>query len=289
MARRATVAIVGGTFDRLHRGHLALFEAAFASAQRVAIGLTTDRYLTAHPKPSGDAIRPYGLRRRTLARRLHARFPGRAFTIVPLNDPMGRALRPGVDVLIVSEETRSGANAVNRARRSLGLPPLSVRVVPRVIADDLRPLASRRIRAGEIDGFGRRRTPIVVRLASGVPELTDAVRAAVGAEFGRRVDWRTEPASVRVAAAPRSRRDFSESLPSLPSGVDLQIVIAPAGRGGARIAARTPESAVGDLRIPRTDFPRAGERLARLLRPRDRRDRGVARAPARRSASRRPT
>ncbi|MCI4329872.1 MAG: pantetheine-phosphate adenylyltransferase, partial [Thermoplasmata archaeon] len=156
MGRPLTTAVLGGTFDRLHAGHRALLAAAFSNASSVRIGLTTSEYLSAHPKPLGDRIRSYADRRRALAAYLRRRFPRRTFEIVSLDDRFGRSVDPGIDVLVVSEETLDGARAVNRERRRRHLPPIRLVVVPVVRADDLRPISSRRIRSGELRPTGRR-------------------------------------------------------------------------------------------------------------------------------------
>ncbi len=155
--RRHGVAILGGTFDHLHRGHAALLAAAFARAERVRIGLTTAAFLRAHPKPWPDRIEPYATRRRRLARFLSAHWPARRWSIVALHDPWGASVEPGPDLLVVSDETRTALRAIRTERRRRGLPPLAVAVVPTVRAADGRPIASRRIRAGTIDRAGRRR------------------------------------------------------------------------------------------------------------------------------------
>ncbi|MCI4370673.1 MAG: pantetheine-phosphate adenylyltransferase, partial [Thermoplasmata archaeon] len=161
---RARTAVLGGTFDRLHVGHAALLDAAVRSAEVVRIGLTTERYLAAHPKPLGPRIRPFAARRRALRRFLTRTYPGRPFEIVPLDDGVGRAAEPGVDVLVVSAETLEGAKAVNRLRRERHLPPVRLVVVPHVFATDLRAVTSRRIRAGQLTSNGRRVGPLLVEL-----------------------------------------------------------------------------------------------------------------------------
>jgi len=161
---RGRTAVLGGTFDRLHAGHRALLDAAVRSAEVVRIGVTTARYLREHPKPLGEAIRPYAVRRRELLRYLHQRYPSRRFDVVPLDDAVGGAAEPGLDVLVVSSETTAGAAAVNRRRAELHLPPLRVEIVPRVVSDDLRPVSSRRIRAGRLAADGRAIGPTVVEL-----------------------------------------------------------------------------------------------------------------------------
>ncbi|MGI0072035.1 MAG: pantetheine-phosphate adenylyltransferase [Thermoplasmata archaeon] len=182
MARVAR-AVLGGTFDRLHVGHEALLASAFRTGRTVAIGVTTEGFLARHPKPGAAAIQPYAARRRALTRWLSARFPAWRWTLTPLDDPFGRSVGPGVDALVVSADTRSGAQAVLAERRRRGFPPVPVRVVPLVLGDDLQPVSSRRIRAGEIDPAGRRRAPIGVGLAVDDPEDLAPARAAIRAAF----------------------------------------------------------------------------------------------------------
>jgi pantetheine-phosphate adenylyltransferase len=163
--RRSRLAVLGGTFDRLHAGHLVLLARAFASADQVSIGLVTDAYLRRHPKPGQLRLEPYRRRRSALLAHLRAAFPGRRYTLVPLHDPFGGSVQPGPDLLIISSETRAGAEAVNRKRMKAGLPPLPVVEVPLVRGVDGLPVASRRIRAGDIAPDGTRRRPLRIRLA----------------------------------------------------------------------------------------------------------------------------
>ncbi|MCI4341989.1 MAG: pantetheine-phosphate adenylyltransferase [Thermoplasmata archaeon] len=175
-----TVAL-GGTFDRLHAGHRALFRAAFRLGDTILIGVTTDAYLATHQKPGRRRIASYARRRHQLADWLRQEYPGRRWAITALSDSVGKAAEAGVDVLVASAETASGAAEVNRLRRERGLPPLDLRLVPLVLGDDGLPLSSRRIRAGEIDPDGHRLTPIRLRL-----DGPDARAALVKGAFAQR-------------------------------------------------------------------------------------------------------
>ena len=123
------------------------------------IGLTTDRFARAERKPFARRVQSYATRRRHLRAFLRERFGNRSWTIVPLNDRWGGSVGPGADLLVLSEETRAAARPINAERRRRGLPPLRVYVAPQVRAEDGHPIASRRIRAGEIDSEGRLRAP----------------------------------------------------------------------------------------------------------------------------------
>jgi cytidyltransferase-like protein len=154
--RRAGVAVLGGTFDHLHAGHAALLRAAFERAMRVKVGLTTDRFARSEGKPLAEKVQSYSTRRRRLRGFLRKEFGQRRWSIVPLNDRWGGSVRPGADWLILSTETRRAGRPINAERRRRGLPPLRILVVPIVRAFDGRPIASRRIRSGEIDPAGNR-------------------------------------------------------------------------------------------------------------------------------------
>ncbi|NOZ76382.1 MAG: phosphopantetheine adenylyltransferase [Euryarchaeota archaeon] len=136
---------VGGTFDRIHRGHRTLLERAIQAGDHLVVGLTCDEMLS---KPA----RPYHLRKASLEEFLE----GTSHQIVPLRDPLGpAATMEDLHVLVVSEQTLPNAVKINEKREQAGLSPLEVIAVPMVLADDGRPISSTRIRKREIDPEGR--------------------------------------------------------------------------------------------------------------------------------------
>ncbi|MGI0132243.1 MAG: pantetheine-phosphate adenylyltransferase [Thermoplasmata archaeon] len=203
------MAVLGGTFDRLHVGHHALLAAAFDAASEVGIGVTTDDFLAHHPKPQRTAIRPFRTRLRALRRYLARTFPRRTYWVAPLSDPFGRSVEPGVNLLVVSSETVGGGRRVNAERRRRGLPPLPLRRVPLVRAEDGQPVSSRRIRSGAIDAFGRRRRPLTISVRLVGPSI-EPNRARAWA----RTLFPCLPMRVRVVA-----------IPSRPPGVRLTTVV----------------------------------------------------------------
>jgi len=181
--RRYRLAVLGGTFDHLHIGHHALLATAFRTGDTVAIGLTTDRFISDHPKPDSSRIQSFAVRRTALARWIHRNFPGRAYRIVPLENPFGRSVESEVDVLVVSRDTIPGGRAVNRERRRLGRSPVPLIVVPLALADDLEPVSSRRVRAGAIGTAGQRFAPIRINVAVGVSGDLEPARKAIRRVF----------------------------------------------------------------------------------------------------------
>ncbi len=145
---------IGGTFDRLHRGHKVLLRKAFELGYNVLIGLTTQSMIT--HKPDWKLITPYEERAAKLKQWMESEnFKGR-FTIEPLCDPYGPAItEEKLQLIVVSEETYSRAIEINEIRQQRGLPILDIAVLTMVLAEDKTTISSTRIRAGIIDRDGQ--------------------------------------------------------------------------------------------------------------------------------------
>jgi pantetheine-phosphate adenylyltransferase len=243
--------VLGGTFDRLHVGHEALLATAFRHGRTVAIGLTTDGYLARHPKPGGGRIAGFAARRRALVRWLSARYPRRRWTVVPLENPFGRSVEPGVDALVVSADTVAGGRAVNAERRRRGRSIVPLIVVPLVLGDDLQPVSSRRIRAGEIDRRGHRVGRILAAVRASDPDDAAAVARGIHRAFARAV----------VVPTPTNKRRTS-----IGAAARAELTVTVRGRRPWRIDVRAPGRTLPPLRAdgrrPR-DLARA---VATLLR-----------------------
>lgn len=143
---------VGGTFDYLHDGHKAIISKAFEIGKRVQIGVVSDKM---ELKKDSAGIQPIEKRMETLREFLKERNWLDRAEIEVLNDPMGTAARDeGLEAIVVSEETRSGAESINEVRSEEDLDPLDLIEIPLVLADDNKPISSIRIRYGEIDVHG---------------------------------------------------------------------------------------------------------------------------------------
>jgi cytidyltransferase-like protein len=270
--RKRRHAVLGGTFDHFHLGHAALLATAFRVGQSVSVGVTTDRYVAVHPKPLAARIQSYASRRRAIRRWIDRRFPARSYRLSPLENTFGRSIENGVDVLVISADTLAGGRAVNAERRRLGRRPVPLEVVPVVLADDLRPVSSRRIRAGEVDRKGRRRAPISVGIGVRDPKDGPVTVRAVRSVF--------PTARVRVVlggrpSAPRRPSDSARVLARKAlRGRELALGVARSDRGGWTVVERTEATELDPRWVP--PLPRAGfERALRDLLRSGRRAKGL--------------
>lgn len=145
---------VGGTFDRLHRGHKALLERAFMVGEEVLIGLASDQMV--REKQVKGQVTSFKERMAKLTSFLVERGWLKRARIVAIERPEGVLLEdPSIEALVVSKETLRRGQEINQRRVEKGLPPYAIEVVDMVLAEDGKPLSSSRIRAGEIDEEGR--------------------------------------------------------------------------------------------------------------------------------------
>ncbi|MHC1601336.1 MAG: phosphopantetheine adenylyltransferase [Candidatus Nezhaarchaeales archaeon] len=155
-AKPFNLVAVGGTFDRLHKGHKELLKLAFKISHRVIIGVTSDKMVA---RSKGDStIGSFEERKRKLEEWIEKEEMCKTaeYEVVMIDDVYGTAIYDEkLEALVVSEETFPRALTINRLRVKRGLKPLVVVVTPMVLAYDGKPISSTRIRRGEIDEEGR--------------------------------------------------------------------------------------------------------------------------------------
>jgi cytidyltransferase-like protein len=145
---------LGGTFDRLHKGHKTLIQKAFEIGKHVLIGVTSEDMLSG--KDDAPKIQPYIQRVKNIENYLKNNGLLQRAKIVKLSDRYGPAITmPEIEVIIVTEETRPTAEDINKIRKMNELEPLTIVSVPRILAEDGQPISSSRIRAGIINKNGK--------------------------------------------------------------------------------------------------------------------------------------
>ncbi|MGQ0792009.1 MAG: phosphopantetheine adenylyltransferase [Nitrosopumilaceae archaeon] len=151
MSHYETVAL-GGTFDIIHKGHMALLTKAFSISSHVIIGLAGDELVE---KKGKKIINNYSKRLESLTSTIQQNFPNSSYTISKLENDFGPAAIEGkVDALVVSEETSSKGDILNKLRQKKNFPLVDVVIVPMVLAEDGGRISTTRIKKSEIDPEG---------------------------------------------------------------------------------------------------------------------------------------
>jgi len=143
---------MGGTFDIIHKGHMALLCEAFSISSDVIIGLTSDEFATKNGK---QLIHNYSTRLETLMSTIQKNFVNLSFKISKLDNDFGPAvLEKNVQALVVSDETSDKGEILNKMRADKNLPSVEIVIVPLVLAKDGSRISTTRIKNSEIDAEG---------------------------------------------------------------------------------------------------------------------------------------
>lgn len=129
------VTALGGTFDHIHDGHkILLTVGAFLTSQRLIVGLTDQELLV--NKKYKEMLQSFEQRSANIEKFLQLLKPSLWVEIIALHDVCGpTGTVPEIESLVVSQETLSGADMVNKTRQEKQMHPLEV-VVVNVLGSD---------------------------------------------------------------------------------------------------------------------------------------------------------
>ena len=143
---------LGGTFDILHKGHLALLQKGFSISSKVIIGLSSNELAI---KKGKNPLHDFSQRHQSLEWTIKKNFPNSQYEISKLDSDFGPAvLEKGVEALVVSEETIEQGKILNKLRNERQLPSVEIVSVPMILANDGRRISTTRIKNSEIDSEG---------------------------------------------------------------------------------------------------------------------------------------
>jgi len=126
--------VVGGTFNKIHKGHEDLIKTAFSIGKYVYIGLTSDKFANLF---RAENVLEYKKREKALEEKIFDLKLHRNYEILKIDDMYGIAtLKKDLEAIIVSEETLPRAQEINAIRFKKGLKRLIIVVVPFVLKNN---------------------------------------------------------------------------------------------------------------------------------------------------------
>lgn len=179
---------LGGTFDRLHKGHRRFLNKAFSISEEVSVGITDDKF--AFMIHQDSRLEPFSTRQNQVQNYLKDQGFGSRAQLIELSDPFGPTIKDkSLEALVVTSKTLQNGHELNRHRQKNGLSPVKIITQPIIRAADRKGISSQRIRKGEIDREGvvffqqlRDSTPISlpIRLRSAFREPFGKIFPSVG-------------------------------------------------------------------------------------------------------------
>ena len=142
---------LGGTFNLLHKGHKYLIDKAYEIAGEkgsVYIGISDGELLY-----KKKFVTPYEERVKAIQEYISSKGYNDV-VIKKIYDRFGLAVSGDFDAIIVSPESISNSQDINKNRISIGKKPLKIIEIPYILADDKKPISSTRIYDKIIDKDG---------------------------------------------------------------------------------------------------------------------------------------
>lgn len=171
--------VLGGTFDRLHCGHISYLKTAFENSDRVTIGLTTDKLHG--DKEFEQIIQSYNLRKEELLRAINENWPQIPVKVTPISDIFGPSITDStIDAIVVTDITLENGKKVNQERKKRGLNELKIVTVTIIEAQDSKILSSSRIRRGEVDRQGKTYSQSITKTLTLPEDLRPELRKPLG-------------------------------------------------------------------------------------------------------------
>ena len=149
------IGLIGGTFDRFHKGHLHLISQSLEHCNELEIWINSDDLA----KKKDPRIQSWEDRHHNIKSSLDEDLQSRV-SFGKLEDKFGPAsIHEEAQVIFSTENTTKNCEEINKIRIINDLDPLEIVTLELQNAWDGMPISSSRIRAGEIDREGNRWIP----------------------------------------------------------------------------------------------------------------------------------
>lgn len=216
---------LGGTFNILHAGHELLFRKAFENDNVVHIGLTSDELVREEKEVQ---VFEYQIRMQNLKTFLNSKGWDGRYSIVRLDDELGPATWKDFDAIVVSEETKLGAENINLVRKENDLEPLRILTVSLAYAENGDVISATRIKRGEMDVNGKMMRKVVVFVGSENQVKINATDNVFSKLF-RRVQVEGMKVKVNVPEQPKEKEVIEGAIAraksALSKGCDFGVGI----------------------------------------------------------------
>ncbi|MDP2585802.1 MAG: pantetheine-phosphate adenylyltransferase [Candidatus Levybacteria bacterium] len=157
--------VCGGTFDHFHKGHEAFLSYVFSVGKKILVGVTSDEYIKSSKFPSSvgrrvqnlKSIESFEERKQAVLKFVKKEKVFNKVEIIKIDDLFGPTLskKLSIDAIVISRDTKKGADIINERRKKLGLKELNFLISPQALAEDGKIISSARIRNGEINRKGK--------------------------------------------------------------------------------------------------------------------------------------
>lgn len=142
--------LIGGTFDRFHKGHISLINQSLRYCKKLEIWITSDTIANI----KDPRIKTWEERHEEILTYVENNFPSRVI-FGKLEDSFGPApTHDSAEVIFCTEDNIRNCEEINVKRLQNSLPKLSIVELELENAWDKKPISSSRIRIGEIDRNG---------------------------------------------------------------------------------------------------------------------------------------
>lgn len=147
---------IGGTFSPFHKGHERLLRETFKRGKKVFIGLTSDSMARRSRNRQVMTFEERAGNLEKVLKDLSEEF-NVTYSLREIHDRFGFAVKEEIDAIVVSRETASTVDDIDRERIRRGLLPLKRFVLDMVLDEKGERISSTRVVRGEIDRNGKLR------------------------------------------------------------------------------------------------------------------------------------